>query len=1030
MKDGLLKNIDGYPVERELGSGSTGTVYLVRIPGRQRFAALKLLKERVEPGEILRFKREFGAIARSNHPGIIGVYSIGDFEGRPYFLMEYIKGTDFVSEIRRGVRPHAPLPINALPRMAAIGEKVLEALCYLHSRRIVHRDIKPANIIVTESGDVKLLDFGLVWNAGDAAGHSAGGGTPGYQAPEQILRQTPDPRSDLYSLGVCFYEVLCGIHPFGAYSDWQQLISRQLSGAMVLPSALHPELSPDWDHFIERMVAVPLSSRYQTSGQALMALRRIASLETRVTSEQLSKPWGLLHSIWIDPFRLLDEIMEWTESDAPKLLCIVGPPRSGRTRILDEIESRFPATHRIIRFDLSQERDSLPFLLRLYENIMKLTHEISPDSDADIAEDDFISAFLRSRYRSNDDSPRDVRRRFIDEYARIITHRSYPVPIGLLIDNLDLAGELVPPVLQAMAVQSSDRLMIIGTCSMRPPELSGGKVVDISCLNAQEHLADVSRFITSILGIPTISEATATRLIEFSGGLLGVVRDIMEAWLHDGSLTYFDEQWYLGSPAIEQHVLFGSPELSEYLKQAPSLIRSLPRDDRLDREILRTLAVFDHACPFGLLSGIFAAREELLLEVLDRLIKNNWIDEEVRDDEVYYRFHRREYQQQIYQTIAPFHRSYIHRRLADIIGRRKSCSELIDCLAYHFSRSDDPEAGLKYLENAADAAASRFDNTTALHQYERLKILLRLIRRNKTSVLPGPMDYAVRFDGQSCNNLYDAFRNSQVFLNKELELNWLYASMEVGRIHIRMGEYGHALEEFQRMLAVARDVSSLSHESYALRYIGTTFYYQKKWEDAERYIQDALDVRKRIGDMQGIGDCLNALGAIAQNQEKLDIAADYFNQAVEIKMNLNDLRGVAYLQNNLGNIHFLKQDYDKAIRHFNESYTLLKEMKDQIGMAYCVHNIGGAYEALGCHSDAIKSLQEAVAIRTQIQDKGGIAEGLWSLGDVHCATGNYEMALQTLQSAADLFEELGRIEESKQCIEQIDSLKKKLNNFI
>jgi len=120
-----ITNIDGYPVERKLGEGASGTVYLVRLPGRQRHAALKILKGRSDPGEILRFRREFGAVARCNHPEVVSVYGIGEFKASPYFLMEYVKGTDILSSLRQSLRARAVLPKRGQTHLISLMKKAL-----------------------------------------------------------------------------------------------------------------------------------------------------------------------------------------------------------------------------------------------------------------------------------------------------------------------------------------------------------------------------------------------------------------------------------------------------------------------------------------------------------------------------------------------------------------------------------------------------------------------------------------------------------------------------------------------------------------------------------------------------------------------------------------------------------------------------------------------------------------------------------------------------------------------------------------
>ncbi|MBN1295213.1 protein kinase, partial [bacterium] len=141
MQGVVPKNIDGYPVVKELGRGVSGRVYQVRLPGRQRYAALKLFTGEIDPAWTTRFRREFGAVARCRHPGIVSVYGIGEHEGRPYILMEYVKGVPIDVAMRDSVRPMAPLPGDRQGSLASAVLQILDTLKYLHGRKITHRDI-------------------------------------------------------------------------------------------------------------------------------------------------------------------------------------------------------------------------------------------------------------------------------------------------------------------------------------------------------------------------------------------------------------------------------------------------------------------------------------------------------------------------------------------------------------------------------------------------------------------------------------------------------------------------------------------------------------------------------------------------------------------------------------------------------------------------------------------------------------------------------------------------------------------------
>jgi non-specific serine/threonine protein kinase len=202
--------VNHYKILEKIGEGGMGTVYLAEDTELDRQVAIKFLPERfVSHAEALaRFKREAQAIAALNHANIITVYEIGAHNGTPFIVMAYVDGDVLSDLLARG-----PLPIQ---KTVDIGHQVCAGLDRAHAAGIVHRDIKPANIIVDKKGLVKILDFGLA-KAGAHTRITADQSTLGtvdYMSPEQARGDDVDGRSDIFSLGTVFYEMLTGRLPF------------------------------------------------------------------------------------------------------------------------------------------------------------------------------------------------------------------------------------------------------------------------------------------------------------------------------------------------------------------------------------------------------------------------------------------------------------------------------------------------------------------------------------------------------------------------------------------------------------------------------------------------------------------------------------------------------------------------------------------------------------------------------------------------------------------------------------------------
>ena len=202
-----------YEIVNELGRGTMGVVYKAHDPQIDRMVALKVLRpDRVVSQDfVLRFLREAKAIGRISHPNIVTVYDVGQDHGTIYIAMEYLEGRPLNEVIK-----DRTVPVDETVGMCV---QVAEALEYAHRQGITHRDIKPSNIILTSDNRIKLTDFGIARiEDPDAAQQTQAGdilGTPVYMAPEQVMGQKADGRTDLYALGVIAYEMVVGKRPFG-----------------------------------------------------------------------------------------------------------------------------------------------------------------------------------------------------------------------------------------------------------------------------------------------------------------------------------------------------------------------------------------------------------------------------------------------------------------------------------------------------------------------------------------------------------------------------------------------------------------------------------------------------------------------------------------------------------------------------------------------------------------------------------------------------------------------------------------------
>ena len=254
------KTLGQYEIISILGQGGMATVYKAFQPSLERHIALKvLLPHFAEPEFVARFKREALAAARLSHPNVVHIYDAGEVDGRNYIAMEYIDGGTLKDRLDE--RNHEPLDA---PTIAQVVEGIGGALAFAHRNGVVHRDVKPANIMFTRGGRVVLADLGLAkfFEAADLTQMTAVIGTPFYMSPEQARSQAVDMRSDIYSLGVVFYEMLTGHVPFEADTPWMA-IHQHIYEAPPPIRQMNPVVSDAVARVVEKALAKPPGDRYQ-----------------------------------------------------------------------------------------------------------------------------------------------------------------------------------------------------------------------------------------------------------------------------------------------------------------------------------------------------------------------------------------------------------------------------------------------------------------------------------------------------------------------------------------------------------------------------------------------------------------------------------------------------------------------------------------------------------------------------------------------------------------------------------------------
>ncbi|HSE98636.1 MAG TPA: protein kinase, partial [Blastocatellia bacterium] len=814
-----------YRLVEKIGRGGMGEVYKAEDAKLGRHVAIKFLPVESMRDENARRRllQEARSAAVLNHPSIVTIHSIDDHEGLDFIVMEFVEGETLKSAIRRGGL--------ALPQVLEIGAQVAQALAVAHSVNIIHRDIKSENILLTPSGQAKVLDFGLAKvvppviaemseDAPTKIDLTDAGivlGTVPYMSPEQSRGERLDGRSDIFSLGSVLYEVATGKLPFTGPSILAIVHNIAVTHPPP-PSSIRPEIPREFDMIIERALAKEREHRYQTGSELAAALNdlRNDSTEHLTTSAaiELRTLEGESESfVGREPeIKELDGLLRQAIDGHGRIVFITGESGIGKTAIVNEFIRRSRRQYPGLVFARGRCVEQygtgeayLPFL----DAISGLLTSYGGERNAGLLRThaptwclQLPAVFMSSGVWEDlqQEAVGAAKDRMLREMGDALGAMAVNPPMVLILEDLHWADPSSIDLLRHLCQRIGDRrLLIMGTFRPEVLELNEHplkmyrlemmahklcKEISLSSLE-QEH---VSSYLNSRFAPNAFPRELFSLIQRKTEGHPLFTMSLIQYLVDRGDIAKMNDRWLLARP------------LSEMDLDVPENVRSMIRKkiESLDDEDRRAL---QYASVEGeeFLSTVVAhllgiddldLEERLvLIDKVHRLIVTRG-EEELPDGSLAtrYRFAHALYQNVLYGDLVTKRRILLHRQIGErlVAHYGKLSFRIASQLAVHFERGRDFSRAVEFLIHAGDNASRLYAGAEAAEHYSHA---LRLVEKLQEDQRPARL---------------------------------LTIYQKRGAVNTSLGRFQQAVDDFTEMLEQARAIGSPVQESAALNALTMT----------------------------------------------------------------------------------------------------------------------------------------------------------------------------------------------------------------
>lgn len=991
--------IDNYRYVRPIGKGGMADVLLGRDPSNREVAIKVLKANRFKVGK-KRFSREFRTLAKMKHPNVIRVDSYGDIHGHPYIAMDYIEGTD----LHKTIRSFTLLSLAARwQRVREILIDLARGLSHIHSHGIVHRDLKPSNILIDKMGRCIITDFGIVKELNsDLEVSTSLVGTWAYASPEQISGQDLDHRSDLYSLGVILYAMLCGRRPFAA---------NNMSGYLKLhqekpprsPSTFIPEIPTQLEEICLRLLEKSPQDRFQSAKEILKDLGE----EDEVKKVQQI----VVEKIPFFQEQICSQMLSIVQNNLNHVTLLIGEDGFGKSRILTEFEKKLHSLR------LPFKRLRAPNKQAPYETAIQLAKYIAKES-GNLSLHTTIEIFSKTTQKVET----NLQHRLFDETAFALRSLLEERPQIFLIDDINLCHESSYDFFLYLQHVTMERLQlplfIFVTSNNINHRFPKAEKIMLKELREENILSLLKTLTPKQKDLHLI----ARKVFQETDGIPLFLNAFIKQLVKEKVLIRAEGKYFWQkSPALIVEQNFDIPHSIRQLVK-----RKITNYSNDQMELLELLAVSDRPLEVGIILEVLGWPENKLFDILEFLLGDKIISAQKKNLTEYFELSRRKFSEVVYENLAAEKRRHLHFEIAEHLKDNHPLPNLsiLQQIGEHYRCANHTGEAFKYLCQAGIKLWERGLLSAALHNIQLAQPLTKSAKQNLSLNEFEKARYNLLFVRSALAHNKGEWSEAI----KHLKTQWRYAKrlddwsriaqtqLDLGDVLSRLGEIEEGKEKITNVLLEGRKRHNIAFQVEAYHHLCAVAWMEGDLEKGNELAQKGLDLLKDKDMSLPRAKILLSMGAVKAHQGQLSAACDHMKEAAKILEYLTRKELLAIVLCNLSEVLIWRGLWEEAHENAQTSNILSEESMHKSGQTQAYLVLAMAELEMGFYSKANQYARQANMLAHTLLASDLIAISHYILAQVHLGLENPESSLKQLYESYHHVKEHDP-EQYKPCIE-------------